>query len=88
MTHVFDGSLHDGWCATCGKAATDAAHGGKRLGRPIEVVDPVRVSVRLSSDDYDHLDAVARASGRSVPGVIRDAVSVLKNIHGTQTMTT
>ena len=49
-----------------------------RGGRPREVENPVRVSVRLSAQDYDRLDRLARQSGSSVPAVIRHAVSVLK----------
>ena len=26
MTHKFDGSLHDGWCADCGKPYSDPVH--------------------------------------------------------------
>jgi uncharacterized protein (DUF1778 family) len=42
-------------------------------GRPIEVVDPVRVCVRVPGVDYDVLDQAARAAGTSVPKLIRDA---------------
>jgi predicted transcriptional regulator len=50
-----------------------------KLGRPREVEDPVRVSVRVSSPAYDHLDRLARQTGTSVPAVIRQAISALQN---------
>ncbi len=50
----------------------------ERRGRPREVEDAVRVCVRVSAPDYDRLDAKARAEGRSVPSLIRDAISALK----------
>ena len=58
---------------------TQDAAGAVGRGRPIEVPDGVRVSVRVSAPDYDRLDRIARASGVSVPAVIRQAISVLEN---------
>ena len=61
---------------------------GKPKGRPREVErDAVRVSVRVPSGDYDHLDALARAAGRSIPALIRDAISALQNRPRMQTTT-
>jgi len=48
-------------------------------GRPREVVDPVRVSVRISAPDYDRLDSLARREGTSVPAMVRVAISALNN---------
>ncbi len=56
-----------------------------KLGRPREVEDPVRVSVRVSSPSYDRLDRIARANGLSVPAVIRFAISALENRPQSQT---
>jgi hypothetical protein len=49
-----------------------------KLGRPREVADPVRVSVRVEAYDYDALDRIARANGTTIPAVIRHAISVLQ----------
>jgi hypothetical protein len=56
----------------------------RRRGRPREVDDPVRVCVRVSAQDYDRLDRVARDRGTSVPAIIRQAaISALQNTtHG------
>lgn len=49
-------------------------------GRPREVHDAVRVSIRLSATDYDRLDALARKLGVSLPALIRRTViSASKN---------
>lgn len=49
-------------------------------GRPREVVDPVRVSTRISAPDYDRIDRVAGQRGLSVPAFIRQAaISASKN---------
>jgi len=53
-------------------------HGAVARGRPREVENPVRVSVRVSAQDYDRLDSLARRQGTSVPAVIRQAISVSK----------
>ena len=50
-----------------------------KRGRPREVENGVRVSVRVPASDYDRLDRLARQSGASVPAVIRHAISALKN---------
>jgi predicted transcriptional regulator len=50
-----------------------------KVGRPREVENPVRVSVRVSASDYDRIDRIARDSGTSVPAVIRSAISVLQS---------
>jgi hypothetical protein len=51
-----------------------------KRGRPREVVDPVRVSIRVPGDEYDQLDQYSRQSGLSVPKLIRQgAISALKN---------
>lgn len=50
----------------------------KRVGRPKEILDPVRVNVSLESADYDKLDRYARQAEISVPAAIRAAVSALK----------
>lgn len=59
--------------------STPDTAGTVKRGRPREVVDPVRVSVRVSAPEYDRLDRLARRNGISVPAVIRGAISVLKN---------
>ena len=46
------------------------------VGRPREVENPVRVSVRISASEYDRLDRQSRRTGLSVPALIR--LSVLK----------
>jgi hypothetical protein len=38
MTHIFDGSDHDGWCAACGKARTD--HKPSALRRCVSCFEP------------------------------------------------
>lgn len=43
----------------------------KRRGRPPILTNPERVLLSLSAEDYDRLDAEARAEGISVPEVIR-----------------
>jgi predicted transcriptional regulator len=58
----------------------------KRPGRPREVENPVRVSVRVSSTEYDYLDRIAKANDKSVPTVIRHAISALTNRPQNQTM--
>ncbi len=55
----------------------------KPRGRPREVVDGVRVSVRVPARDYDRLDRIARAQNGSIPALIRQAISVLKNTAST-----
>lgn len=50
----------------------------RRRGRPREVVDPVRVSIRVPAAAYDRLDSIARGRGESVPEVIRQAISALQ----------
>jgi predicted transcriptional regulator len=47
---------------------------GKR-GRPREVEDPVRVTVRLSAETYDRLDRVARDRDTTIPALIRDRMA-------------
>jgi len=42
-------------------------------GRPREVEDPVRVSVRLPGATYDRLDRQARREGVTIPEVLRRA---------------
>lgn len=44
-----------------------------RRGRPREVENPVRVSVRLSADEYDQLNALGKRLGKSVPRIVRAA---------------
>lgn len=56
-----------------------------KLGRPREVADPVRVSVRVESREYDRLDKFARESGSTVPAMIRQAISALQNCPQAQT---
>jgi predicted transcriptional regulator len=56
-----------------------------KLGRPREVEDPVRVSVRVEACDYDRLDRFARESGTSVPAMIRQAISALQTRPQAQT---
>ena len=56
-----------------------------KVGRPREVEDPVRVSVRVEAGDYDRLDRLARESGTSVPAMIRQAISVLQTLPQAQT---
>jgi hypothetical protein len=51
----------------------------KPRGRPREVIDPVRVTVRVSGAAYDRLDSLAKAHGKTVPEVIRRAISALEN---------
>lgn len=52
----------------------------RRRGRPREVPqDAVRVSVRFSPTDYDRLDRLARVEGRSIPALVRQAISALTN---------
>lgn len=45
-------------------------------GRPREVEDPVRVSVRLPGSTYDQLDRQARQDGLTVPEVLRRAAAI------------
>lgn len=54
-------------------------------GRPREIADPVRVSIRMEAPDYDRLDRLARDRGQSVPAVIRQAISALQNRPQAQT---
>jgi hypothetical protein len=61
------------------ESAQDAAGASVNRGRPREVENGVRVSVRLPAPDYDRLDRLARASGISVPTAIRGAISALIN---------
>ena len=56
-----------------------------KLGRPREIEDPVRVSVRIEAYDYDRLDALARTQGSSAPAVVRQAISALLNRQQAQT---
>lgn len=50
-----------------------------KRGRPKDVENPVRVSVRVEAEDYDYLDQISRQSGNSIPKLIRQAISVLTN---------
>ncbi len=43
----------------------------RKRGRPRAVEDPIRVSVRVSSQTYDGLDAHALRLGITVPELIR-----------------
>lgn len=56
-----------------------------KAGRPREVEDPVRVSVRVEAYDYDRLDRLARERGTSVPAMIRLAISALQTRPQAQT---
>lgn len=47
-----------------------------KRGRPREVKNPVRVSVRISGPEYDRMDAMARSQGKSVPAFIRQELSL------------
>lgn len=51
--------------------------GSDRRGRPREVIDPVRVCVRVSGEKYDRLDQIARYEALSTPALIRQAISAL-----------
>jgi predicted DNA-binding protein len=50
-----------------------------KRGRPREVDNPVRVSIRVPAEAYDRLDSIARRHGESVPEVIRRVISALQN---------
>jgi hypothetical protein len=51
----------------------------RRRGRPREVADCVRVNLSLPASDYDRLYRQARANDKSIPALIREAISVTKN---------
>jgi hypothetical protein len=54
----------------------------KPLGRPREVVDPVRVNVQIPAPTYDRLYRQARQQDVSVPALIRRAIAVLESSQG------
>ncbi len=52
----------------------------RRMGRPREIENPVRVNISVSSEDYDRLYALAKQANESIPAIIRRGViSVLRN---------
>ena len=61
------------------ESSQDQTGAAVRRGRPLEVPDGVRVSLRVTAQDYDRLDQLARRNGTTVPAVIRGAISALKN---------